>query len=221
MKQTNLALSAVMIVAVGLVGTNFVTGLETTEQGKFGVLSSSNDIYGHITIVHSDPDGNILAYIQTDNAVAAIGKDCLSELIFGDHGTTCSAGNFNTNFTTIALYAGESFSSNANTTGDPNVLDNTLTDLGLTVRNGGQGVVVSNTQAGGGSGTGSITSIEKTFTAGTNVANVLVNAATLLNNGTGGPASGPPTAVLAGQTFADVTLNESDTLKITWLIELG
>ncbi len=36
MKQTKLALSAVMIVAVGLIGTNFVTGTEMTEIETFG-----------------------------------------------------------------------------------------------------------------------------------------------------------------------------------------
>ena len=36
MKQTKLALSAVMIVAVGLIGTNFVTGSEMTELETFG-----------------------------------------------------------------------------------------------------------------------------------------------------------------------------------------
>ena len=77
MKQEKLALSAVMIVAVGLIGTNFVTGLEMTEQEQLGANSNNNDIYGHITIVHSDPDGNILDYIQTDNVVGLFGKSCI------------------------------------------------------------------------------------------------------------------------------------------------
>jgi len=70
MEQTKLALSAVMIIAVGLIGTNFVTGLETTGQEKFDALSNSNTIYGHLTVIHSDPDDNVLSYIQTDNLIA-------------------------------------------------------------------------------------------------------------------------------------------------------
>ena len=225
MKHTKLALSAVMIVAVGLIGTNFIADSEMAGQEKFGSFSGSNLIYGHITIVHSDPDGNILSYIQTDNAVSADGKDCLAELVFGEHGTTgCTAGDAdNAIFTTIALYNGVSFSENMNTTiGDSkNVLTaGIITDAGLTIRNGGQLVTVTEAFTAVADGDGSKTNIAKTFTAGIDVAGVTINGATLLNNGTG-VGGGPPTAVLAGQTFIPVTLNESDTLLITWTIELG
>ena len=221
MEQRKLALSAVMIVAVGLIGTNFVTGLDMTGQEKFDALSSSNQIFGHITIVHSDPDGNVLTYIQTDNIVAAIGKDCMAELVFGEHGTTnCAASN--TEFTTIALYDGFSFPITMNTTGTPNVLDDVITAAGLTIRDGGQSVAVTEDAAAETTATpdGAKTDIAKTFTAGVGVTQT-VDGATLLNNGTGGPDSGPPDAVLAGQNFVSVTLNESDTLLITWTIELG
>ena len=221
MEQTKLVLSVVMIVAVGLIGTNFITYSEMTGQEKSGALSSSNLIKGHMIIVHSDPDGNILSYIQTDNVVGSLGKDCLAELVFGRHATACEAA-VNTNFTTIALFNGETFRNTINATGDNNLLLNDIDVLGLTIRNGGEGITVSQTQAGGTGSGGSITSIKKTFTAGTNVANQDVDGAALFNNGTGtGSGSGPPDAVLAAQTFAKVTLNELDTLLITWLIELG
>ena len=42
-----------------------------------------------------------------------------------------------------------------------------------------------------------------------------------MNNGTGVGGGEEPTAVLAAQTFTAVTLNESDTLLITWTIEMG
>jgi len=100
-----------------------------------------------------------------------------------------------------------------------------VTAAGLTLRNGGQGVAVAEATGGApaSGGQGSKTDISKTFTAGVGVANQVVDGAALLNNGTGGPASGPPTAVLAAQLFTQgsVTLNESDTLLITWTIELG
>ena len=228
MEHTKLALTSVMIVAVGLIGTNFVTGLEMTGQEKFDALSSSNEIFGHITIVHSDPDGNVLSYIQTDNIVAANGKDCLSELVFEVSTVACSA-SVNTKFTTIALYNGDSFPLNMNTTdvspSDNNVLDtgNIITALGLTIRDGGQSVSVSEKTPADPSNAavGSATDIAKTFTAGAGVTAITIDGATLLNNGSGGANSGPPTAVLAGQNFAPVTLNDSDTLLITWTITLG
>ncbi len=223
MKQTKLALSAVMIVAIGLIGTNFVTGLETTESEKFGAITSNNDIYGHITIVHSDPDGNIINYIQTDNVVGIFGKACLSELVFGAHSSICEA-SINTNFTTIALYDGDTFTDLINATDTNNILggsSNIVTAAGLTLRNGGQGVLVSVGAAPVSGGDGSKTDIAKTFTAGVGVAGQVVDGAALLNNGTGVGGGESPTAVLAAQTFTAVTLNESDTLLITWTIELG
>ena len=228
MKQEKLALSAVMIVAVGLIGTNFITYSAMTEQEEFGALSSSNNIYGHITIVHSDPDGNILSYIQTDNVVGLIGKSCLSELVFGGHATTCDTevtGNLNTNFTTIALFDGETFRDSINATGLNNLLGaGTLVNVaGLTIRNGGQGVTVTESSVPVSGGIGSKTDIAKTFTAGVNVAGQVVDGAALFNNGTGVGGGESPTAVLAAQVFTQgsVTLNESDTLLITWTIELG
>jgi len=222
MKQTKLALSAVMIVAIGLIGTNFVTGSEMTEQEKLGVISNSNNIYGHITIVHSDPDGNILNYIQTDNLVGLSGKSCISELIFGQHSTTCEIGaGPNTNFTTIALFDGETFTTLINATQSNDLLQRDVTAAGLTVRNGGQGVAVSQSSAPVDGGIGSKTDIAKTFTAGVGVSGQVVDGAALMNNGTGLVNGEEPTAVLAAQTFNSVTLNESDTLLITWTIELG
>ena len=226
MEQTKLALSVVMIVVVGLIGTNFITYSAMTEQEKFGALSSSNNIKGHMTIVHSDPDGNVLSYIQTDNVVGLIGKACLAERVFGDHASTCETGKPHTNFTTIALYDGESFRDNINaTTGGANndLLDtNTLvTALGLTIRNGGEGVVVSKSADPVSGGIGAKTDIAKTFTAGAGVSVQNVDGAALFNNGTGAGGGELPTAVLAAQVFDKVTLNESDTLLITWTIELG
>jgi len=226
MEQKQLALSAVMIVAVGLIGTNFVTGLDMTEQEKFDALSSTNQIFGHITIVHSDPDGNVITYIQTDNIVAANGKDCLSELVFEVGAGTCSA-SVNTKFTTIALYNGDSFPLNMNTTGASNVnvitSTNIITALGLTIVDGGTSVSVTEKTPADPSNAavGSATDIAKTFTAGAGVTAITIDGATLLNNGSGGANSGPPDAVLAGQNFLPVTLNDSDTLLITWTITLG
>ena len=208
MKQTKLALSAVMIVAVGLIGTNFVTGSEMTEQETFGANLDSSSVYGHITIIHSDPDGNILSYVQTDNLIANDGKDCMAEMIFGNTDTGCDATS-NTSFNTIGLFNGESFPVTMNAT--------SLTPVsasGLTLTDGGTGVTVSQNIAASGAdytdGAGSQTDIAKTFTA---LATQTVNGAALYNDS--------EDAVLAGQTFSSVTLNNLDTLAVTWTITLG
>ena len=212
MKQTKLALSAVMIVAIGLTGANFVTGSGLTDQEKLGAYQDSSQVYGHVTVIHSDPDGNILSYAQTDNLVANDGKDCMAALIFGGTagGAECTAAT-DTTFNTIALFNGQSFPTTMNST---TLLLNDIDAVGLAITDGdlltpAQGVAASGT--GYVDGAGGTTTIANTFTATTTQA---VDGAALFN-GT------PFDAVLAGQQFTSVTLNSADTLAVTWTITLG
>ena len=213
MKQTKLALSAIMIVAIGLTGANFVTGSEMTEQEKINAYVDSSPIYGHVTIIHSDPDGNILSYAQTDNLVANDGKDCMAALVFGGTagGADCTAAT-DTAFNTIALFNGQSFPATMNASG---LLGVDLTAAGLAITDGDVLTPTQNTAASGTGyvdGTGGSTDITNTFTAG---ATQTVDGAALMN-GT------PYDAVLAGQVFTTpVTLNNLDTLAVTWTITLG
>jgi len=213
MKQTKLALSAIMIVAIGLTGANFVTGSEMTEQEKINAYVDSSPIYGHITIIHSDPDGNILSYAQTDNLIANNGKDCMAEMIFGNSDTACESAT-NTSFNTIALFNGQSFPAtmNATTALDANHLltvDSVVSGLTISVAD-----TVSQSAAASGTGytdgTGGDTDIAKLFTA---LATGTVDGAGLFNDS--------EDAVLAGQNFGSVTMNNLDTLQVTWTITLG
>ena len=211
MKQTKLALSAVMIVAIGLTGANFVTGSGLTDQEKLGAYQDFT-VYGHVTVIHSDPDGNILSYAQTDNLVANIGKDCMAALVFGGTagGSECTAAT-DTTFNTIVLFNGQSFPTEMNATG---LLTVDITAPGLAIADGDLLTPSQNTAATGADyvdGTGGSTDITNTFTAG---ATQTVDGAALFN-GT------PFDAVLAGQTFSSVTLNNLDTLAVTWTITLG
>ena len=226
MEHTKLALSAVMIVAVGLIGTNFVTGLEMTGQEKFDALSNSNVIYGHITLVHSDPDGNVLAYIQTDNTVALIGLDCMAEKTFGDLLTRCTIDNNNSIFDTIALFNGESFPVTMNATGFDDVGGEPTKDTGngLLETNGGGTGGVDIIAASLGITAGTVT-VNANATAGTGTKIDITNTFTL-DSGTqvvdgAVLASNDQSAILAGQTFDTVTLNQDDTLAITWTITIG
>ena len=206
MKQTKLALSAVMIVAVGLVGANFVTGSEMTEQDKINALDSA-PIYGHVTIVHSDPDGNILSYMQTDNVVTAEGKNCMAEQVFGLAAATCAITD--TPFNTIGLFDGQTF---ANTDTASSKSAALLTNAGFAGLGNATGTVSENTPAAG--ATNQITDITNTFNAGTGVTTKTVDGAGLYNSGVD--------ALFAGQAFGSaVVLNDGDSLQVTWSITLG
>jgi len=202
MKQTKLALSAVMIVAVGLIGANFVTGSEMTEQDKITVYGESSPIFGHITVVHSDSDGNVLSYQQTDNIVTAQGKNCMAEQVFGLAGATCDAVG-NTVFNTIGLFgASETF---ANT--DVETTHTLLTASGLTITIADS--VGENTAASG--ATNQITDITELFTSG---ATQTVTGAGLFNDA--------EDALFAGRAFgSSVSMISGDTLSVTWSITLG
>ncbi len=206
MKQTKLALSAVMIVAVGLIGTNFVTGSEMTDQEKINAYVDSSSVYGHITIVHSDPDGNILAYAQTDNIVTNQGKDCMAERLFGGTaGSVCAAVSTTDQFNRIGLFSGATF-----VLEDTAALETPIIAAGLGLASG---TVTTNTAAAGTGTTvvnGAMADIAKTFTA---TATQAVDGAGLYNAG--------DDALFAGQVFSSVTLNNLDTLAVTWTITLG
>jgi len=209
MKQTKLALSAVMIVAVGLVGANFVTGSEMTEQEKLVTYQDSGLVYGHVTVVHADSDGNIISYTQTDNLVANNGKDCMAQLIFGNTAGSNCDGTADSKFTTIALFNGQSFPVTMNAT---TLLTVDIATSGLAITNGVATPTQTAVATGTGytDGTGGDSDISTLFTAG---GTQTVDGAVLFNAATD--------AVFAGQNFNSVSLLTSDTLTVTWTITLG
>jgi len=209
MKQSKLALSAVMVVAVGLFGANFVSGSDITSESKMDAFVASSPIYGHVTIIHSDPSGNILSYQQTDNVVTTEGKDCAIERLFGSSGAgDCNATSTTDLFNLVGLATGlEAPTQASNATLANGFVARDYADSGLTP-NTADSVT---TTAAVHKGTGAKMDILETFTASDN-ANP-VDMAILYN--------ADATAVFAAKDFASVTLNTSDTLAVTWSITLG
>jgi len=66
---------AAVVMVIGMI--TLVAGTATT-----ATTTSAMDLYGHYTLKVMDPDGNIKAYIQTNNAPTHIFKDCLFEAYF-------------------------------------------------------------------------------------------------------------------------------------------
>jgi len=216
MEHTKLALSAVMIVAVGLVGTNFVTGLEMTPESEMNAFVKSSPVFGHVTVIHSDPSGQILSYSQGDNIVTREGKDCIVERLFDvSGGVACNASSNIDTFNTIGLTNSSAFGfPEAPTLATNATLTNGLVARDLCCDGLGPAVVIpgldlKHTAASG--NTGAIMDIKFQFTATTD--NNPVDGAILYNTGID--------AVFAAQKFAAVTLNDQDTLAVTWTITLG
>jgi len=210
MKQTKLALSAVMVVAISLTGiVGFATGIESVAD-ELPRMGEPAGFLGHITLVHSDSDGNILSYAQTDNRIVNEGKNCAMELLFGTTGAgdcaaTATSGDL---FDFIGLTDTQSFGYGTNAS-SLNAAD--ITGSGLDPAIGTvQNFVAAVGADYGSSSTGASVDIDKTFTA---TATQATDGAILYN--------GANDAVFAGQKFTSVTLNNLDTLQVTWTITLG
>ncbi len=208
MKQSKLALSAVMVVAIGLFGANFVSGSDMTSESKMDAFVASSPVYGHVTVIHSDPSGNILSYQQTDNVVTIEGKDCAIERLFGSSGAgDCNAASTTDLFNLVGLATGlETPTLQSNATLANGFVARDYADSGLI-----PATADSVTTTGATSSVGAKMDILETFTASDDTNPV--DMAILYN--------ADATAVFAAKDFASVTLNTSDTLAVTWSITLG
>ncbi len=81
--KSTLALVGVVFAAAMVIGmattsafsTPLVIASSTTVDNQFGML-------GHITLTHTDGDGNLKSYIQTDNVIVNVGENCVAEMLF-------------------------------------------------------------------------------------------------------------------------------------------
>ena len=212
MKQPQIiALTAVLAVAVGMVGINGASGdifgLNTSPE----VSTYEGQAYkGHIIVKHFDPEGNLLSYQQTDNLINVAGKNCGANLLFGTGFANCaSPGVFNQ----IALSDDDGLTPLFADT-DTALLgecDGTP-DCGTGLNARLAGVVIADTIASG--GVDAIAEIKITFqkTAG---ANQLIQSAGLFDAATAGN-------MFAERAFSSgVTLAINDSIEVTWLITLA
>ena len=78
----NIGMLAAVVFAIGMVGINFSDGTFMTQNTPTATMDGGS-ILGHIEIIHSDAEGNILSYQQTDNAIVNDGRNCTAMLLFG------------------------------------------------------------------------------------------------------------------------------------------
>ena len=213
MKQPQIiALTAVLAVAVGMVGIN----------GAFGdIFGLSNDpevstyegqfLQGHIIVKHFDAEGNLISYQQTDNLVNDAGKNCGANLLFGTGFANCATPAV---FDDIALSTntGAGFADTDTTLA--NECDGTTDICGVGLDARQAGTVTADTVAAGAAD--AIAQIQATFTK-TDVGGTTILSAGLFD----------ATPTETGNMFAErafssgVTLNQNDSIQVTWLITLA
>jgi len=95
MKQPQtIALTAVIAVAVGMIGINGASGNIFGLDNNPEVATDGQAYLGHITIRHLDPEGNLKSYQQTDNVVTFTGKNCAANLLFDNTLGSCGSPTF-------------------------------------------------------------------------------------------------------------------------------
>jgi len=213
MKNTkSLGMLAAVVFAVGFVGFNFSSGQMNTNENMLATMDGGY-VSGHIEVIHTDKDGNVLTYLQTDNAIMNEGRNCAAKALFGSAANTACTDTtpiFNVIGVGNGTFAGDN---------DSTTLQSEVTGNGLT-RTDGTGITLSQQQsASGASGTSSIARISNTFTLsghGTD-STMDVNEAGLFN----ATSSGNDLAFALKNFPSTVSMSNDDQLTVNWDITIS
>lgn len=200
---------AIFAITVGILG---VSHISATTFGLAGNVPTTDQdgmkMTGHITLVATDPNGNIKAYRQTDNVIVNTGADCVTRLLFGGTttgrgtgtGTSTCIGALTSPWTVIAIGTG--------TTGE--VVGNT----GLQAELSGNGLgrqfptsPITYTNATTGTSTATISTQFSSTTTAAVTESGLFNSTTIVASG-----------MFAHKTFSAINLVSGDKLTVTWTI---
>lgn len=219
MNTKSIGLLASVVFAVGFMGVSLGENVfSTSEQPSTTATAESGNLLGHIEVIHTDSDGNIKSYQQTDNVVMNTGKNCAAKLLFGINALSTASNctlNAGSTFTTIGLSAAA--------IGTPATTATTLSGeyllsggvcAGICNRANGTATVSSSADATS-DGASKTTRISKTFT--------LTNAsATIRSAGLFNSTSTSTYSVFAERAFTSaVSMAANDQLTVNWDITLG
>ncbi|AJW69707.1 hypothetical protein [Nitrosopumilus adriaticus] len=216
-KYQSFGFIASVVFAVGMMGFNLSDGTFGSNQMDSSAMNSGTMITGHLEAIHTDSDGNILSYIQTDNAITNQGINCAMVELFGipqatldlsgtDTSCAASPGDFNY----IGLYSADADAVGLNV----NATSSIYTDSGLTPLQD-TSVTFNTVASGAARATDVQVVIDATFTATDDTNSVF--GASLLN----GTANN---GIFAFKDFnsADtaIVLNTNDQLTVNWQISM-
>ena len=211
-KNTIMVLSIIAVASVISVGA-FGSSTTALALGNANGASDGLVLQGHLEMIKTDSQGNILSYQQTDNEVVEEGANCLLQQafrtdFFGTGSSSNCAGDpgiFN------VIYIGDdktSFAS-ANTTATASAITN-ATEMNINPQ--ADSSVAITDHVGGGDGANAVISV--TFQ---NVGGTLetIDQAAILNGTTAANAK-----ALAYREFNGIPLDDQDQLTINWTVEI-
>lgn len=207
-KLTIMVLFAIVGTTSGLLGYTFSTSEEVSQAGTSYAL---NGLSGHLSVEVRDDDGNLKAYRQTDNVITVTGENCALRALFSPtnlattSGTSVCTGGLTEGFSYIQVGEGSTFEQSTDV-----ALVTPITDSGLGITGGSvtwtnaTGVDLSDAAKAVIAKSFSVTGTKSISEAG-------------LFNGTSDSTNG----MFARKTFAPVTVNNGDTLTVSWTIYVG
>ena len=215
---TTLVLGVALTVVAGLFSSTIFGLIGTSDNAKASTATSAL-ITGHVTTEVRDALGNIKEYRQSDNTIVNGGENCVGKLLFGAAGgdtvtTGTCTGEFNAGFRFIGI---GNYTTNVN---------GTNTALGQEYRSsvpslartavGAASVTMSNSTGATGSTSQQTVTLSDTWTC-THCSNGLIVRESGLFNSTNVNNS----YMFARQTFSSITLNNNDSLTVTWTVNIG
>jgi len=216
MKSTHIALIGVIVaglVGAGLASASLTTPLFLVSTQTSNMENSLVGMLGHITVIAYDADGNIKSYLQSDNQIVNIGENCVAEVLFnvasvsepcaGTGGTDGKHGPNTGGFTFIAIGT-----NNAAVASNQAALSTEASESRL---NATASAGVSMTDSTGTGASKAIVVIVDTFTMD---AGKTIEEYGLFDASTSGN-------MFARQTPGGTILSASDTLQVTWTIDVG
>lgn len=189
-----IALAAIVTVggAFALTQTGRTTGLQTDDMKTLG----------HIALVVYGPDGNIKAYRQTDNQVTTTGDNATVNKLFGVARST-NTGTSSGTFTAVAVGTGTNPALATNTDLQTQVGHKVAATTSITTATHGNVVLTANFAAG---------KITNSTTQTISEAGIFDNTNMSLN--------GTSVNMFARQQFTGIGIGPSDTLQITWTVNI-
>jgi len=184
---------------IGIFGSALaVTGMPFTTEDQ-SMLTATNGMSGHVTLVVYDQDGNIKKYLQGDNFITNLAENCIAERLFGVTVASCADGT--TALTTVTIG-----------TSTTTAVGRGLTSLEVTAAAGVGAPSLTQSSSGDTTATASkaIVDVVTTFTT---------PGAATYTEASLSDASGN---MYARQEFTTAaTLGSSDNITVTWTVDIG
>lgn len=206
---TNIGMLAAVAFAVGMVGVNFSDGTFMLQSDAPVATTDGGSILGHIEIIHTDSEGNILSYQQTDNAIVNDARNCTAMLLFGAN-SGCRAADASGlgKYTVIGVGNGTTLSGSTSQL----LINGEVTDNNISRTTGTLGTFTNSTATSD----PATQRISATFTWQGGTTNT-INQAGLFND----TSTASTTSTFALKNFpSSVAMNTNDQLTVNWDISI-